>query len=616
MPLHTLLLTCLVAISPGETGPPRGPVFINERVVPIPVRCERPEFIQRIQLYVSADQGKQWQLYASVEPTQKEVSFVAPADGVYWFDLVTMFKDGRTEPQAPGVQPTPLVLVVDTRPPRITLRALDATDGQVGVAWEIEDDHLDLRTFKLEYRDPVTGSWVNLPVIPPVAKGEKRWSVNGSTPVLVRLTVSDLAENQAQAQLEVPARTRNDADPALAANREGGSFLVPAASADHGNLTPPAPGQPGHVLPAGSGSNSRLTGSGNNANAPTLATSGVENATTIVPPPPPPPVPATAPSGISYPGTATPGVGPGTSVRSSAAENTRPPNTYAAPAAMSATAPPAMPPNPATPPAALPTEATSPRVIARSDSSGLPTQLASWNQQGTVSAPGSFRGRMNLPPLRYLNSTRASLHYEIARVGPSGVGSVEVWMTRDDGRTWFKAADDPDLQPPVQVEFPGEGVYGLTLVVRSRAGLGRQAPQPGEPPDVRVEVDLTPPYAELYNVEADPQRRDSLVLLWSATDKNLAANPITLKWAERESGPWHVIAADLPNTGRYVWKMPDQLPYMVYLRLEVRDLAGNVAVAQTPKPILVDLQEPEVKLLDITPPDQVGRTSPAGDNSR
>jgi hypothetical protein len=66
-------------------------------------------------------------------------------------------------------------------------------------------------------------------------------------------------------------------------------------------------------------------------------------------------------------------------------------------------------------------------------------------------------------------------------------------MTRDDGRTWFKAAEDPDLQPPVQVEFPGEGVYGLTLVVRSRAGLGRQPPQPGEPPELRVEVDLTPP---------------------------------------------------------------------------------------------------------------------------
>lgn len=175
-------------------------------------------------------------------------------------------------------------------------------------------------------------------------------------------------------------------------------------------------------------------------------------------------------------------------------------------------------------------------------------------------------------------------------------------MTRDDGRTWFKAAEDPDLQPPVQVEFPGEGVYGLTLVVRSRAGLGRQPPQPGEPPELRVEVDLTPPYAELYNVEADPQRRDCLILLWSATDKNLAANPITLKWAERESGPWQVIAAELPNTGRYVWKMPEHLPYMVYLRLEARDLAGNLAVAQTPKPILVDLQEPEVKLLDITPP--------------
>jgi hypothetical protein len=40
--------------------------------------------------------------------------------------------------------------------------------------------------------------------------------------------------------------------------------------------------------------------------------------------------------------------------------------------------------------------------------------------------------------------------------------------------------------------------------------------------------------------------------------------------------------------------VPEDTPPKVYLRLSVRDTAGNVAVAQTPQPVLIDLTEPEV----------------------
>jgi hypothetical protein len=600
MPLTSLLLSCLVTLAPSDAGPPRGPVFINERAVPIPVNCERPELVQKVDLYVSADQGKQWHLYAAIQPTQKEISFVAPTDGEYWFDLVTTFKDGRSEPRAPGLQPPLLVLIVDTKPPRITLRPQDSSDGQASVAWEIEDDHLDLRSLKLEYRDATTGSWVSLPVIPPSAKGEKRWPVHGTGSVLVRLSVSDLAENQAQAQVEIPLGKGSGQFAVAGGQPDGRSPVGGQGTVAASAATTPAMGLQVSPWPSSHGQNLPAAGSTAGANTGARTFSPAENLPSVVPPPPPPPGSATTATNAANPGT--PAFSPASSAQHASSQSYGPQSFSSALPASAGTVSPAQASALPPPPAPLPAETAAPRVIARSDSSGLPTQLASWNQHSPGGTNTNFRSRFNLPTPRYLNSTRASLQYEISRVGPSGIGSVEVWMTRDDGRTWFKAAEDPDLQPPVQVEFPGEGVYGLTLVVRSRAGLGRQPPQPGEPPDLRVEVDLTPPYAELYNVEADPQRRDCLILLWSATDKNLAANPITLKWAERESGPWQVIAADLPNTGRYVWKMPEHLPYMVYLRLEARDLAGNLAVAQTPKPILVDLQEPEVKLLDITPP--------------
>ena len=37
----------------------------------------------------------------------------------------------------------------------------------------------------------------------------------------------------------------------------------------------------------------------------------------------------------------------------------------------------------------------------------------------------------------------------------------------------------------------------------------------------------------------------------------------------------------LPKTGKYIWAITEKVPPKVYLKLTVRDIAGNVAVAQT-----------------------------------
>ena len=49
-----------------------------------------------------------------------------------------------------------------------------------------------------------------------------------------------------------------------------------------------------------------------------------------------------------------------------------------------------------------------------------------------------------------------------------------------------------------------------------------------------------------------------------------------------------------------VWQVPADIPPRVYLRLVVRDLAGNEAIGQTAEPVLVDLNEPEVKPIQIS----------------
>src|SRR5262249_37063038 len=145
-----------------------------------------------------------------------------------------------------------------------------------------------------------------------------------------------------------------------------------------------------------------------------------------------------------------------------------------------------------------------------------------------------------------------------------------------------------------------DGMYGFYLVAKSGAGLSLSEPTSSSAPQMRVKLDTKPPEAELMKPEEDKKQRDSLLMTWKASDENLATNPITLQWAEHPTGPWEFIGAEkMPNTGSYSWQVPGNIPPKVYLRLTVRDMAGNVAVAETRDPQLVDLSKPRPKIMRI-----------------
>jgi hypothetical protein len=216
---------------------------------------------------------------------------------------------------------------------------------------------------------------------------------------------------------------------------------------------------------------------------------------------------------------------------------------------------------------------------------------AGWEWRALVTTP------RELPALQLVNKKEVQLDFEAAK---SGFAGVKVWVTRDDGGAWKQLPVIPKvtlrdsrgnrLTGFVTVEIPEDDtVYGFCLVVKTRAGQGK-APQRGDRPQIRVERDTTPPVAELYTPQLDPNRRDSLILSWVATDKNLADKPISLEWAEHKEGPWSFIGpAEQANTGRCIWEISAAVPASVFLRLTVRDKAGNEAVAQTEEPIRIDL---------------------------
>jgi hypothetical protein len=521
MATGTLALAWLFLVA-GQS-PPVDTWPINQRNFKIPIVIDpaRRTELKELTLWVSEDQGRTWRETAAVGPDQTDFMFYAPNDGVYWFTLCVVDKQGNRDPADIAKAPVRQKILVDTLKPVLRLVTAERQGEDAFVAWEIQEDHLDPTKFKLEFSPADAPSWKTA-ACPPSPKGDTRIRLGFAGPALVRLQVEDTAGNLATAEKQIPAVT-------------GGVSLA-------GGVPPtPAPFQP----PL-----NNFSFPPNNPN-PALAVAE-----------PRPPVDARPAIEPAY-GALDPNGGPSRPWAGAGDRNIRP----------VATTPPPQP---------------------------VPT-AAAFNAPGARFPTGGSSG------VQIVNTTQLVLNYKVDNVGPSGVGEVELYVTQDDGQNWKLLARDTSARPPLTVNLPGEGIYGFTLVVKSKAGLGKKPPKPGDLPQMRVEVDTTPPHAKLYVPEPVPGRNDTLALYWIATDRNLAPNPITLQWAERASGPWQTIAANLPNTGGhppestggYQWQLPPQFPERVYLRITVQDTAGNSNTGVSEEPALVDLSEPTGVLLGV-----------------
>jgi hypothetical protein len=209
--------------------------------------------------------------------------------------------------------------------------------------------------------------------------------------------------------------------------------------------------------------------------------------------------------------------------------------------------------------------------------------------RGTDSASSGAPSATGLPPgerPRMTNAKRFNLAYSVDAVGPAGVEKVELWITRNGGRDWNLWGVDKDKESPLEIELENEGVYGFRIVIVGKNGLASQTPRPGDLADLWVGVDVTKPVAEITTAAyGSGPNAGHLEIRWKAVDDHLVARPITLQFSDKPAGPWTSLAAGLPNTGEYSWRVDSSVPEQFYLRIEARDEAGNVATYQLDKPI-------------------------------
>jgi hypothetical protein len=574
MQTMALAVTAPTATAATSTATPPGVVYTRQMLFAIPFHIDRPQSILQepveVQLYVSADQGTHWDYYTKVEPARQQFMFRVDRDGQYWFQARTLDRSGAVRPKTP----TPgLKVVVDTTPPKIQLQSRRGDGGQVTVHWQIDEVNPKPDSLTVQFRTAPTAAWQ------PVALDRQILHATGNSHI-------------GEVTFMPPADAKNIEIRADAVDLAGN----PAVNRIPLHLVP-SPLQQQTVTARPSGPANRLLAYGNAAGTAATGTPGGNAiAATAVPPATgtwragQPETPA-----IHWPAANT-GAAPGPTGLAA-----QPPRVVTVANAGMTSTPPA---NPVPPTATTPVAPAPPSVtpVAPPSTTGAvpPTTTTAALPSGPIltGMPAGERPRM-------VRSRVIALEYDIDAIGPSGIGRVELWGTRDGGRTWRSFGVDEKKHSPMLVSVDREGLFGFRVVVSSGAAVGAHAPQSGDRPEVWIGVDLTPPAGRITSVApGNGPDRDKLVITWEARDQMLmAARPITLSFAATPNGPWQPIAAGMENTGRFAWPSDNRFPLRGYLRLEMRDEAGNVGQYVTPEPVSLDRSRPVARIRSVRPMD-------------
>jgi hypothetical protein len=538
--------------------------YQNKRAFRIPfvISPEDQARIKEVQLWVSEDSGFHWDPKSRTTPDLGKFTFRTSHDGEFWFATRTVtVNDEYSPPMDKTVEPS-LKVVVDSVAPSLVLEPDGRRGSMASVRWEAKDEHLDLKTLVLEYQVDGAKEWRKVPIHRPALLGSQSWNAGTADALRVRASVADKAGNQAESEIAMP---------------EGTAEAPDTAAIDPESSSAPTVG------PISRRSSSPIVES---PEFPPVEES---------PPPEPASPPRSAPRrALSRRNSADAGLAsrsiPPTPDWDRASVGTARPISSSGPP--SATAPPGFP-NP------FPTgESAGPGAAG-----GFPTAAPAASPPPDASNPGGSR-------MMLVSSPRFKVQYAVEDAGPNGPAVVELWLTRDAGRTWIRVGEDPDRTSPFEVDLGGEGTYGISLVARSASGLGDQPPAPGDPPQTWVEVDSTPPSVQLYppQIGTGPHA-GKVAITWRASDLHLAPRSVSVFWRPDQPGStWQPIIDGQENMGQYIWAVPPSFPPKFHIRVEALDTVGHRGGAETTDaaPVIVDRSRPRSRIIGLDPNARAG----------
>jgi hypothetical protein len=616
------------------------PIYWKQDLFLIPYEfgsAAEPAAAQAVWLFVSKDRGANWQKISEARPQVKAFNYRAEGEGEYCFAIRTIDHQGRAWPEGP-YQPE-LRVIVDTTIPRIeALRAQMAPTGQLDIAWVCSDANLDPSTLTIEAQVDAAGTWQPVPVANALAgstggvvpsalgatsTGRFQWQPPpGIRPLAIRAGISDRAKNVASYRAEIGPGAANAAILPPLAGSPYAANSAPSFSTAAANqlITSPATISPSTATsgwasgPAVAAAQAaappanqtwpsttvghtpfRISSAGSSATGDGVTTFGSPRFITT-----PMVTPATTPAPPADNG-----------VTNSTADGQRVPAQFANVQQATEGGIELAPSNGPRFAALDPFRQTSMRRLPTT--AAVEPVPASSVAASTLLIDAVPAGPASDSQIKRVGSRTFALEYDLDDVGRWGVSKVELWGTRDGGKTWHSFALDDDHRSPLIATVDQEGLYGFRIAVDIAGSAAATPPSAGDQPELWVSVDLNRPAVELTAIEKGAGNlADHLVFRWKAVDDNLEPRPISLFYSSRPSGPWCAIATNLQDTGEYTWRVERHVPARFFVRIEARDTAGNLAAFQTRDPIDFDSAATGGHLRSAEP---IGPTADAADGA-
>ncbi len=206
----------------AHPAPPSGPkvltVHHNRRSFGIPFNipaADVPRYKQ-VQLWASGDGGASWGKADTKTLDDRNFKFTAPYDGEYFFAVRTIDTKNRLFPaDEANIEPN-MKVIVDTKPPSITLDARDRRGSIASVGWEVVDEHLDPGSLRLEYQTEGARDWAKVPIRRVARIGDVDWDAGTAEPLRVRGSIADKAGNVKTVTIALPNGAPSDRGSGLA----------------------------------------------------------------------------------------------------------------------------------------------------------------------------------------------------------------------------------------------------------------------------------------------------------------------------------------------------------------------------------------------------------------
>ena len=544
----------------------------------IPFAFEREEYsrigAQEVQLFLSTNAGETWQHVQSALPTAEKFRYNATKDGEHWFSVRTLDRNRNLHPE--GKLTPGLKVLVDTSRPEVSLKLREADKETVRLSWMIADIDPDPKTLRIEYKTD-DGAWKR-PNFEAGRTGSVDLVATDSESVTVRFGVRDRAGNVGVAEKGLRLSRSVAKEVMIRPMRQmSQSVRQPDVQA--------------------------VQYSASTVAGPSFAPQ-VQHPVQLVPQPainelptirelPPEPTAQYEPVQQQSAAVAAPAV-----------QQTVP---QAQPLVIT---PPVAP----QPPAAA-SQVVGPFSFPKSRSVVTPTRTVSAPVAPGPPAPSTlqqqpvFDGELyedtmapepDVDPAlpRIVNQLQFRLDYSLEELGPSGVSSVDIYITEDGGQKWWRYGEDMDKKSPVILRVPRDGKYGFIIGAKSGVGLGDPAPGSGDAPHAVVIVDRDPPKARFDKVAMNENGR-TLDLDWKTADGNAHRQPVRLEYSAGPTGPWVPMDNWAADSGHLSWAVPRNVPSRIHVRMLVRDAAGNIGQIAYPQPVLVDVSRPRARITNV-----------------